>query len=102
MNADSQRTASWKPFGIPFQELIDKLIHLAFERRTETIRSKNQIALLASRWPPSVDSGYSVDMIVFPIHHRQWGFEVGATFRNSSRRRSTASPYRTRYRSDKD
>ncbi|OLD81298.1 MAG: hypothetical protein AUF67_08715 [Acidobacteria bacterium 13_1_20CM_58_21] len=58
--------------------MIDKLIHLAFERRIETIRSKNQIALLASRWPPSVDSGYSVDMIVFPIHHRQWGFEFGA------------------------
>jgi len=40
MNADSKRTASWEPGGIPFQELIDKLIHLAFERRTETIRSK--------------------------------------------------------------
>src|SRR6266576_527622 len=37
-------------------------------------------------------------MMVFPIHLRQWGFESVQTLLNSSRRRSTASPYRTRYR----
>ncbi len=35
MNGDSKRAVSGEPGGIPFQELIDKLIHLAFERCTE-------------------------------------------------------------------
>jgi len=38
------------------------------------------------------------DLIVLAMHLRQWGFEVGANLPNSSRRRSTASPSRTRYR----
>src|SRR6266576_527621 len=78
MNADSKRTASWEPGGIPFQELIDKLIHLAFERRTETIRSKNQIALLASRWPPSVDSGLLGGHDGLPHPSPSVGIRVGA------------------------
>ena len=54
MNADSMRTASGEPCGTPFQELIDKLIHLALERRNEasgtfTSHSTNHARLTPGR-----------------------------------------------------
>ena len=45
MNADSERTAWWETSGIPFGELIDKLIELTLGHRAEKTRTKYQIAL---------------------------------------------------------
>jgi hypothetical protein len=35
VNADSERTAWWETSGIPFRELIDKLIELTLGHRAE-------------------------------------------------------------------
>jgi hypothetical protein len=45
MNADSKRTVWWETSGIPFPELIDKLIELALEQHAEKARAKYQIEL---------------------------------------------------------
>ncbi|PYU82662.1 MAG: hypothetical protein DMG50_11030 [Acidobacteria bacterium] len=45
MSADSQRTACWETGGIPFRELIDKLIEQALGQQAEKARTKYQIKL---------------------------------------------------------
>jgi hypothetical protein len=45
MSADSKRTAWWEASGIPFRELIDKLIELALGQQAEKARTKYQIEL---------------------------------------------------------
>ena len=45
MNADSERTAWWETSGIPFRELIDKLIELTLGQHAEKTRTKYQIDL---------------------------------------------------------
>ena len=45
MSADSQRTAWWEASGIPFRELIHKLIEQALGQHAEKARTKYQIKL---------------------------------------------------------
>ena len=47
MSADSERTAWREASGIPFRELIDKLIELALEQHAEKVRTKYQLDLRA-------------------------------------------------------
>ena len=47
MNADSGRTAWWEASGIPFRELIDKLVELALGRHAEKVRTKYRLELPA-------------------------------------------------------
>jgi hypothetical protein len=47
MSADSERTAWWEASGIPFRELIDKLVELALGQHAGRARTKYQIKLPA-------------------------------------------------------
>jgi len=47
VSADSERTAWREASGIPFRELIDKLIELALEQHAEKVRTKYQLELRA-------------------------------------------------------
>jgi hypothetical protein len=40
VNADSERTAWWETSGIPFRELIDKLIELTLGQHAEKTRTE--------------------------------------------------------------
>jgi hypothetical protein len=40
VNADSERTAWWETSGIPFRELIDKLIELTLGQHAEKARTE--------------------------------------------------------------
>jgi hypothetical protein len=46
-SADSERTAWWEVSGIPFRELIDRLIELALGQHAEKARTKYRLELPA-------------------------------------------------------